>query len=209
VKTRALTALLLLGWCMPVVGQTVEPARALPAGYGSLTQNDLALRVRNDDIEIRFVPLDPRVMRLLAPDAAQALRSLVEARRRSIDSVASRAGISQPGLALVSFFGQRPDVRFEPQNVTLMIRNQLVRPLGVIPVNGRFTSQQLDVREQATAIYLFEQDIPVDDSFSLSYGALTSEDWLNKQTILDRERGRVSARSRGERRDTTRRQNGQ
>jgi hypothetical protein len=209
VKTRTLTALLLLGWSMPVVGQTVEPARALPAGYGSLTQNDLALRVRNDDIEIRFVPLDPRVMRLLAPDAAQALRSLVEARRRSIDSVASRAGISQPGLALVSFFGQRPDVRFEPQNVTLMIRNQLVRPLGVIPVNGRFTSQQLDVREQATAIYLFEQDIPVDDSFSLSYGALTSEDWLNKQTILDRERGRVSARSRGERRDTMRRQNGQ
>jgi hypothetical protein len=90
-----------------------------------------------------------------------------------------------------------------------MIRNQLFRPLGVIPVNGRFTSQQLDVREQATAIYLFEQDIPVDDSFSLSYGALSSEDWVNKQTILDRERGRVSARSRGERRDTTRKQSGQ
>jgi hypothetical protein len=209
VTTRALAAVLMLGWTIPVAGQTVEPARALPAGYGSLTQNDLALRVRNDDIEIRFVPLDPRIMRLMAPDAAQSLRSLVDTKRRSIDSVAARAGVAQPGLALVSFFGQRPDARFDPQTLTLMIRNQVFRPLGVIPVNGRFTSQQLDVREQATAIYLFEQDIPVNDSFTLSYGALSSEDWLNKQTILDRERGRVSARSRGERRDTSRRENGE
>jgi hypothetical protein len=209
VTARALAAVLMLGWTMPVAGQTVEPARALPAGYGSLTQNDLALRVRNDDIEIRFVPLDSRIMRLMAPDAAQSLRSLVNTQRRSIDSVAARAGVAQPGLALVSFFGQRPDARFDPQTLTLMIRNQVFRPLGVIPVNGRFTSQQLDVREQATAIYLFEQEIPVNDSFTLSYGALSSEDWLNKQTILDRERGRVSARSRGERRDTTRRENGE
>ena len=40
--------------------------------------------------------------------------------------------------------------------------------------------------------------MPVNDSFSLSYGALTSEDWQNKQPILDRERARVSARARAE-----------
>jgi hypothetical protein len=195
---------------VPVAAQAVEQVQAVPVSYGTLSQNDLALRVQNDDVEIRFIPLDPVVTRLLANDAFQSLRSLVVTKRRAIDSVASQAGVSDPGLALVSFFGLRPDTRFDPQTLTLLIRNQVVRPLGFIPISPKFTSQQLNAREQASAIYLFEEDIPVNDSFSLSYGALLSEDWQTKQPILDRERARVSARARSERaapserRDTTR-----
>lgn len=205
-RMRQLTAVLaLLGCAAPARGQSGDRARPLPPGYGSLTQNDLALRVRNDDIEIRFVPLDPRIAPLLAKDAYQSLRMLVETNRRAIDSVASPAGVAQPGLALVSFFGLRPDVRFDPQTLTLLIRNRVFRPLGVIPLTSKFTSQQLGVREQASGIYLFEEEIPVTDSFTLSYGALTSEDWQRKQPVLDRERARVAARSRGETRDTSKR----
>ena len=184
--------------------QAAGQVQAVPVSYGSLNQNDLALRVRNDDLEIRFIPLDPSVTRLLANDAFQSLRSLVETKRRAIDSVAARAGVSVPGLALVSFFGLRPDTRFDPQTLTLLIRNRVFRPLGVIPISGKFTSQQLDAREQASAIYLFEEDIPIDDSFTLSYGTLVSDDWQNKQPIIDRERARVSVRSREQPRDTGR-----
>ena len=196
--------LVCLGCAGPATGQSGDRARPLPAGYGSLTQDDLALRMRNDDLEIRFVPLDHRVMPLLARDAYQSLRALIETHRRGIDSVASRSGVSQPGLALVSFFGQRPDVRFDAQTLTLLIRNRVFQPLGTIPISPKFTSQQLGVREQASAIYLFEEDIPVDDSFTLTYADLQSEDWQQKQSVLDRERARVSARARIERRDTTR-----
>jgi hypothetical protein len=196
--------LVALGCAGPATGQAGDRARPLPPGYGSLTQNDLALRVRNDDLEIRFIPLDPRITPLLARDAYHSLQGLVETHRRAIDSAASRAGVTQPGLALVSFFGQRPDARFDPQTLTLLIRNRAFQPLGVIPINPRFTSQQLGVREQASAIYLFEEDIPVDDSFTLSYADLQSEDWQRKQPILDRERARVAARARGQTRDTTR-----
>ncbi|HYF38751.1 MAG TPA: hypothetical protein VD930_03600, partial [Gemmatimonadales bacterium] len=179
-------------------------ARPLPPGFGSLSQNDLALRVRNDALEIRFVPLDPAITPLLARDAYQSLRNLVQTHRRGIDSVAARAGVAQPGLALVTFFGQRPDVRFDPQTLTLLVRNRLFRPLGLIPLSPKFTSQQLGVREQASAIYVFEQEIPVDESFTMSYAELVSEDWQGKQSLLDRERGRVAARARSERRDTAR-----
>ena len=196
--------LALLGCAGPATGQSGERARPLPSGFGSLSQNDLALRVGNDEIEIRFLPLDPRITPLLARDAHQSLRGLVETNRRAIDSVAARAGVAQPGLALVTFFGQRSDVRFDPQTLTLLIRNRVFRPLGVIPLNAKFTSQQLGVREQASALYLFEETIPVDDSFTLAYGSLLSEDWQRKQPILDRERARVSARSRTEPRDTSR-----
>ena len=129
---------------------------------------------------------------------------LTDSHRREIDSVASRAGVSQPGLALVSFFGLRPDVRFDAQTLTLLIRNRVFRPIGIIPPNPKFTSGQAGIREQASAIYLFEEDLPVSDSFTLSYGGLTSEDWQNKLPTLDRERARVAARASGERRDTTR-----
>jgi hypothetical protein len=201
---RLVALVILLPYGVPVSAQSDKPAGAVTASYGTLNQNDLALRVRNEDIEIRFIPLDPRVMRLLANDAFQSFRTLLETRRRAIDSVASRAGVTEPGLALVSFFGQRSDARFDPQTLALLIRNRFFRPLGVIPINAKFTSQQLGVREQVSAIYLFEEDIPVNDSFSLSYGALVSEDWETKQPVLDRERARVSVRARGERRDTTR-----
>jgi hypothetical protein len=194
----------LLGCAGRATGQSGERARPLPPGYGSLTQNDMALRMGNDDLDIRFIPLDPKIMPLLARDAFQSLRSLIETHRREIDSVAARAGVSQPGLALVSYFGQRPDVRFEPQTLSLLSRNREFRPLGIIALTPRFTSQQLGVRDQASALYLFTEEIPVDDSFTLSYGAMSSEDWQRKLPILDRERARVSARSRTEPRDTGR-----
>ena len=195
---------ILCGLTDQAAAQAGEPLPVTTVSYGTLNQNDLAIRIRNEDVEIRFIPLDVKVTRLLANDAFQSLRSLVETRRRSIDSVASRAGVTEPGLALVSFFGLRPDTRFDPQTLTVRLRNRALQPLGIIPINARFTSHQLDQREQTSAIYLFEEDLPVDDSFSLSYGALISEDWQTKQPLIDRERARVSARARTSRPDTVR-----
>ena len=204
--------LLLAGWLAAgSVGATALAAQAtgpassrLPTpGYGSLTQNDLALRLVTPDIEVRFIPLDQRVTRLLAKDSWESLQSLVQSRRASIDSVANMAGVSRPGLALVTFFGQRSNARFDPQTLTVGVRNRIFRPLGIVPFSGRFSGQQLDVREQVSGIYLFEQDLPVDDSFTISYNGINSGDWSGKQRQLDRERARVALRARGDVRDTS------
>jgi hypothetical protein len=178
--------------------QAAPPASGLlpPGGYGSLTQTDLALRVRTGQLEVRFVPLDARVTRLLARDSWESLRSLVASRRAAIDSVANVSGASRPGLAFVSFFGQSANARFDPQTLTVLVRSRELRPIGIVPFSGRFTSQQLNVREQVSAIYLFAEDLPVNDTFTISYGGQTSDDWQDKQTTLDRERARVALRSR-------------
>ena len=167
-----------------------------PGGYGSLTQSDLALQIRTGELDVRFVPLDGRVTRLLARDSWESLRSLVASRRASIDSVADRSGVSHPGLAFVSFFARSANARFDPQTLTVLVRTRELRPLGIVPFSGRFTSQQLDVREQVSAIYLFAEDLPVNDTFTIGYAGQTSSDWQDKQTTLDRERARVSLRSR-------------
>jgi hypothetical protein len=174
-----------------------------PPGYGTLTQDDVSLRIRTADIDLRFIPLDLRVTTLLAKDSWESLRSLVESRRPSIDSVARRAGVSHPGLALVTFFSQRANARFDPQTLTLVTRNRIFQPLGIVPFTPRFTAQQLNVREQVSAIYLFEEDLPVTDSFTISYAGLSSDDWQRKQSLLDRERARIASRARAVPRDTT------
>jgi hypothetical protein len=205
VRLNEWTALLIVcSLAEQAAAQSAAPLPVTTVSYGTLKQNDLALRLRNEDLEIRFVPLDAKVTRLLANDAFQSLRSLVESRRRSIDSVASTAGVTDPGLALVSFYGRRSETRFDPQTLTVRLRSRALQPLGIIPINARFTSNQLNQREQASAIYLFEEDLPVDDSFSLSYGALISEDWETKEPMIDRERARVSGRARAARADTAR-----
>ena len=175
-----------------------------PGGFGTLTQNDLALRIRTTELDLRFVPLDPRVTRLLARDSWESLRSVVQSRRPAIDSVANAAGVSRPGLALVTFFGQRENARFDPQSVSVRIRGREYRPLGIVPFSGQFTSQQLDVRQQVSGIFMFEQDLPVDDSFVVLYAGQPSDDWQGKQRTLERERARVALREQQtSTRDTT------
>jgi hypothetical protein len=204
VRLQQFIPLLIFGAkAVPLAGQSAQPAPAV-VSYGTLNQNDLALRARNEDVEIRFIPLDGRVTHLMANDAFQSLRSLVESRDRSIDSVASRAGVAVPGLALVSFFGLRSGTRFDPQTLTVRVRNRALQPIGIVPINARFTSHQLEQREQVSAIDLFEESLPVDDAFTVAYGILSSDDWHSKQDMMNRERARISARTRSGVRDTTR-----
>ncbi len=72
-----------------------------------------------------------------------------------------------------------------------------------MPFSGQFTSQQLDVREQVSGIYLFEEDLPVNDSFVVLYAGQPSDDWEGKQRTLERERARVALRAQTDVRDTT------
>jgi hypothetical protein len=203
--TRAVVLLLWLVTATSLAAQGTQGDDDLPpAGYGRLNQNDLSLRLRSNELEVRFIPLDQRVLRLLAKDAYESLVGLVRSRRGSIDSVGNLAGISRPGLALVSYFALSDRARIDPQTLTVMVRNRVFQPLGIVPLSPRFSAQQLNVREQVSGIYLFEENLPVDDSFTISYSGLTSDDWQGKQRDLDQERARVAARARAAVRDTTR-----
>lgn len=173
-----------------------DSSRLPPAGFGTLRQDDIDLSLGDDALDIRFTPLDEQVIRLLAPDGYRALAALVASRRADIDSVGREYGVSRPGLALVSFFGRQPNVRFDPQLILLSSRNRQFRPIGVVPLSPRFTGQQLNVRERANAIYLFEEEIPVNEPFTVSYGRLSSSEWERILETLERERARVAARAR-------------
>jgi hypothetical protein len=197
----AATALLLTAACAhaqnpPVSSPPTDSARdTTRLVYGRLSQSDIAIRLRTGELELRFVPLDPSLTVLLAQDAATALNRLVESHRAAIDSAGRYAGVSEPGLALVTFFGVQDGVRFDPQLVTLHVRGRQLRPLAVVPLSPRFGNGQLDARESVMAIFLYEELLPVWDPFQISYGALTSSDWSDRLPQLQRERQRVEGGS--------------
>lgn len=173
-----------------------------PAGYGTLNQDQLSIRLQDGDIEVRLLPLEERLLRLVARDGYESLHGLVASRKAQIDSAAQSAGIATPGLALVTFFGLREDARFDPQNVSLFYRNQFYRPAAIIPISANFSSRQLPVRRQASAIYLFEMPLPIYEEFEVAYGTTVSTGWKDILPRLDRERGRALARWQAERGDT-------
>src|SRR2546422_1059286 len=55
---------------------------------------------------------------------------------------------------------------------------------------------QLDAREQAVAIYLFDEGISFREDVTVSYQSLASGAWSRSLRALDRERARVLARVR-------------
>lgn len=165
----------------------------IPPGLGTLSQDDVALTIRQEELEVRVVPLDERLLKLLTSNTYRSLHDIARSRDNQIDSVARQNGVSAPGLLLVTFFGRRQGARFDPQNINLVIRNQLWRPIGMVPYSTNFNSQQLDQRQQATGIILFEEPIPVFEAFQVSYGA-ASADWEGKIAKIQRERSRVLGR---------------
>lgn len=174
-----------------------------PVGYGSLNQDQLSVRLQVSDLEVRFLPLDERLLRLVAKDGYASLHALVADRQVQIDSAAREAGLSNPGLALVSFFGIRDGARFDPQNVNLIYRSQFYRPAAIVPITGNFTSRQLAVRRQASAIYLYDVALPIFEPFDVGYADAQSSAWTDILPVVDRERGRALSRWQANRRDST------
>jgi hypothetical protein len=197
-----LLALLLAAPAGLVAQDAGDDGDMLPVGLGSLSQDDLAVRLRNDGLEIRFVPLDERMIRLLAPDAYRALHALRLRERPKIDSIARETGVSAPSAALVSFYARQPGTRIQPELLMVALRSRQFYPLGIIPLSPSFSSQQLELRQPATAIYLYEEQLPIAEPFTLTYAGTTSDDWERKLNTLERERSRIGSRVA---RDTTRR----
>jgi hypothetical protein len=181
----------------PLAAQTpvISPDVATPPGFGTLRQDDIQMTLRLETIEIRFMPLDPRSGNLLAPDAYNSFRKLLLDNRARIDSLARARGVSQPGIAFVSFFGLAPGAFYDAELLAITVRNRLLRPLGIVSYTPGFMEQRLDPREMKSAFYLFEEAIPVLEPFTLVYQGQYMAEWLSKLSRINGERQRVALRA--------------
>jgi hypothetical protein len=173
----------------------MSPDVATPPGFGTLKQDDIQMTLKLSTIEIRFMPLDPRSGNLLAPDAYTSFRKLLFDNRGRIDSLARSRGISQPGIVFVSFFGLAPGAFYDAESLAIIVRNRLLRPLGIVPYTPGFMEQRLDPRQMKSAFYLYEEAIPVLEPFSLQYQNQYTAEWATKLSRINGERQRVALRA--------------
>jgi hypothetical protein len=187
---RSSALLLLAALAAPLAAQDT-----VPPGFGTLKRDDIVVRFATGNLEIQCLPLDEQVIRLLATDTYKSLTQLMQSRKDDITAAAERAGVVKPTLVLVTFYGLVPQTRFNPEDLNISSRGRLFRPAGIVPLSPTWGSYQLDARQQAVAIYLFDDGITFRESLSVSYQGLTNESWGRALRLLDQERSRVRARA--------------
>lgn len=180
----------------PVVEDSTGRA-GIPAGFGSLRQDDIAVRLEPQGIILRAIPLDESVIRLLTPDSYRALRDLQESNRRTIESITRRSGGRAPDLWYVSFYGLEDNARFSPMELVITSGGQDFRPVDVIPLSTGFGEQRLRQRETQSAVYIYPGEIDVDHPLTVTFQGQRSVVWEQLLQRIERERALVRARASG------------
>ena len=182
------------GGLAPISEDTIGRAN-IPAGYGTLRQDDIAIRLELQGLIVRAIPLDESLIRLLTPDSYRALRDLQESNKQAIAAVTRRTGGRAPDLWYVSFFGVEPDVHFSPMELVITSSGRDLRALEVLPLSSGFGEQRLRQRETQSAIYLFEDAIDLDQPLTVAFQNVRNEDWEQILTRVEREKALVRARA--------------
>ena len=167
----------------------------VPAGYGSLKQEDIAIRVARGGLQVQAIPLDETIIRVLSPDSYRALREQVASRRPSLDSLARRTGLGGFSVWLVRFHGlEQGETPFSPMEFIVTSVGRDFRPIEVFPVTPGFGQQRLRQREVQQALYAFDPQVNVNQPLTVQYETSRNSEW---PLILSRiERERVLVRSR-------------
>ncbi len=180
----------------PTPGAEDTTGRAsVPAGFGSLRQDDIAIRLQPLGLIVRAIPLDENVIRLLTPDSYRALRDLEGSNRTAIERITRRLGGRRPAVWYVSFYGLQPDVRFSPMELVITSAGQDFRPIDVVPLTTGFGEQRLRQRETQSAVYLYPGDIDVDHPLVVTFQGERDASWEQTLQRVERERALVRARS--------------
>jgi hypothetical protein len=116
-------------------------------------------------------------------------------RQADLNDQAQRGGTQNPALVMVTFFGMVSQARFVPEDINLTSRGRLFRPVGIVPLSPQWAGQQLDAREQVTAIYLFDSGIAWGEPLTASYEGMNNDSWSKAIQKLNTERARVMSRA--------------
>lgn len=208
VRTWLVGVSLVLAACAPPAvsgAPPVQPAARndttsllIPAGYGTLRQDDIALRVQQRGLQVRSIPLDESIIRVLAPDSYSALRELVASQSERLVELQRRTGLRRVSLWYVSFFALEPgETRFSPMEFLITNVGRDFRPLDVIPLSPGFGLQRLRQREAQHALYVFDGQLDLNQPVEIAFETARNTEWWVILQRIERERALVRSRAGG------------
>lgn len=167
----------------------------LPAGLGTLRQDDISITLRRGDLQIRVTPLEESITRLTAPDTYERLSAL---ERGHQDIFRERTGSAVPfQLFLVSLFSESTEVAFEPEALNLVNRGLRYRPAEIRAVTPGWDSRVLQPQRVLMAVYAFPRDVDLERTLEVEYQEIRSREWQQLLPTVQRERARLRSRSPG------------
>lgn len=176
-----------------------ESATLIPAGYGTLRQDDIALRMQIAGLQVRALPLDESVIRVLSPDSYRALSELVRSQRSRLDDVKRRTAYPTFSLWYVSFFGlEVGEARYSPMELIITNVGRDFRPVDVIPLSPGFGLQRVRQREAQHAVYVFDGQLDVNQPLIVAYETSRASDWPAVTERIERERALARSRARSQ-----------
>jgi hypothetical protein len=183
-----------------VPGARRSPADTVPGlpppGFGTLRQDDVALRLVSNNLQVRATPLDESIIRLLSPDSYRAMSELKRSKTEAIAAVARRQAVRELSLWYVSFFAfERGETRFSPREFIITNVGRDFRPLEVIPLTPGFGEQRLRQNGRQDAVYVFDGQLDVQQPLSISYETARNDGWADVLPQIERERALVRGRA--------------
>ncbi len=190
----AAALLLVAAGCVPAAvppGGLPGDDTLVPAGYGTLRQDEVTLSLQVGDLQVKVTPLAEWVIRLTAPDTYHRLSALAATTRAALPADAP----GEATLFLVSFFSRTAGTAFQPEDLELVNRGRRSRPVAVHPVTSGFDARRLDAESTEMAVYAFPPDVDLEQDLTVEYGTVRSTGWSSVLPRLEAERARVRARA--------------
>lgn len=172
-----------------------DSASLVPAGFGTLRQDDIAIRLLVGQVQVRAVPVEESVIRVLSPDSYRSLNGIRESQRATVERLAARYLLRERNVWLVSFFGLAPDARFTPTELTLSVSGRDYRPLEILPLSSGFGQQRLRQHETQTALYLFPDGVNLAQPIVARMELAQDASWGETLRRIDQERALVRGRA--------------
>jgi hypothetical protein len=168
----------------------------VPAGFGTLRQDDLSLRITSSSLQVRATPLDESIIRLLSPDSYRAMSELRRSKSEAIALVARRNGARDVSVWYVSFFAvERGETRFSPREFIITNVGREFRPLDVLPLTPGFGEQRLRQNGRQDALYVFDGQLDVQQPLTVAYATERNDGWSAILPLIERERSLVRSRA--------------
>ncbi len=168
----------------------------VPAGYGTLHQEDIAVRLQVLGLQVRAIPLDETVIRLLSPDSYRTLQELATSQQETLEGISQRTSLRHLSLWYVTFTGlEQGETPFSPQEFQVTSVGRNFHPIDVIPITTGFGQQRLRQRETQSAMYVFDPQVDVNQPLTVQFQTARSTDWSLILSRIERERALVRSRA--------------
>lgn len=164
----------------------------IPAGYGTLRQDQVTLQLRRGALQVKATPLREWLIRLLAPDTYDRLSAL---KRTHGAVLQSQVMVAEPLFVLVQLFTNEQAVPFQPEDVLLVNQGLKYRPLAIQPITPGWGTQRLNQQETQLALYAFDPTIDLEVDLALEYKEIAVSGWAQLLPVLQAEEAKIRARA--------------